>query len=479
MANNGVSQHFKVDKGLDLTSDSQFATLSANEKIVYKPSGEKYIKNPNYSNVFDKTISIDVGDLEDKVNTKTVAKITDTDSNGIVSYYNIENTKLGSFKCKVPATVVNNAPALSWGQTSTIGTVDGTSLTVRMPDSPTITYGVATQTSNGLMSSSDKTKLDGITLDKYLTYTPQNSGYYYTVEYKTKGATIPSSDTSNGTKYPVSGWYIIGKDKNGAAQHSHELLSTAANDAGIQDFVNAQSGFVPKVGMIRQCFVNNDGASQPTTNDADRLVFRAGDTVSGKNLFLGNHYFQVDGDDVQWSFVQKMDGSESFNNAYSNGKLNDTSWSIDNTKYNSTWVALSPVRSSGDYSCSSGMFMCISVSTVGSGGSGGSSTPTDPIVPSKTLDTWSFSWAGYSTEENAKNGGYLAGNDGLFYPDPNGAVIGQTLTALRLLTNKNIESKADIISVGYSPVPTTSGAANYAYGKGAYYISSASYYYKD
>lgn len=102
MASNNISKYYKVDGGLDLTSDSQFATLSANEKIVYKPSGEKYIKNSNYSNVFDKTISVDVSDLESKVNTKTVAKITDADANGSASYYNVAGNKIGEFKCGLP-----------------------------------------------------------------------------------------------------------------------------------------------------------------------------------------------------------------------------------------------------------------------------------------------------------------------------------------------------------------------------------------
>lgn len=100
MASNNISKYYKVDGGLDLTSDSQFATLSANEKIVYKPSGEKYIKNSNYSNVFDKTDT--VGELESKVNNKAVAKITDADANGSASYYNVAGNKIGEFKCGLP-----------------------------------------------------------------------------------------------------------------------------------------------------------------------------------------------------------------------------------------------------------------------------------------------------------------------------------------------------------------------------------------
>jgi hypothetical protein len=47
--------------------------------------------------------------------------------------------------------VSNSAPELAWGQTSTIGTIGGTSLTVKMPANPNTntTYTFATGDSNG------------------------------------------------------------------------------------------------------------------------------------------------------------------------------------------------------------------------------------------------------------------------------------------------------------------------------------------
>ena len=146
MASNNISKYYKVDSGLDLTSDSQFATLSANEKIVYKPSGEKYIKNSNYSNVFDKTDTFgeleskintnntNITKLEEKVDTKVIAKIDDADGNGVCSCKNNNNTQIDTFACHISKT--SNNPTLSWGQTSTIGTVDGTPLKVTMPPNP-------------------------------------------------------------------------------------------------------------------------------------------------------------------------------------------------------------------------------------------------------------------------------------------------------------------------------------------------------
>lgn len=179
MANSGVSQHFKIDGGLDLSSDSQFATLGANTKIVYKPSGEKYIKNPNYSNVFDKTDTF--GDLEADIKSKAVNRIVNSGNpDGATNYYSIDGTFLGSFKsgvspkdlsdglgdvkstsisaiddanasgvcsckntsgaqidtftCHIP--VSNHNSSLAWGQQATIGYVDGKVLTINMPGNP-------------------------------------------------------------------------------------------------------------------------------------------------------------------------------------------------------------------------------------------------------------------------------------------------------------------------------------------------------
>src|SRR5574344_359612 len=143
MASNNIFQYYKVDGGTDLTSDTQFSALGTGTKLIYKPSGEKYIKNSNYSNVFDKTntfgeleekVDTNITKLEEKVDTKVIAKIDDADGNGVCSCKNNNNTQIDTFTCHISKT--SNNPTLSWGQTSTIGTIDGTPLTVRMPEQP-------------------------------------------------------------------------------------------------------------------------------------------------------------------------------------------------------------------------------------------------------------------------------------------------------------------------------------------------------
>lgn len=179
MASNNIFQYYKVDGGTDLTSDTQFSALGTGTKLIYKPSGEKYIKNSNYSNVFDKTDTF--GELENGLKANAVGRIENTNNpDGTTNYYSIDGTKLGSFKSGVSPNDLNsglnavrsasiakiddadgngvcscknnnntqidtftchisktsNNPTLSWGQTSTIGTIDGTPLTVKMPTNP-------------------------------------------------------------------------------------------------------------------------------------------------------------------------------------------------------------------------------------------------------------------------------------------------------------------------------------------------------
>ena len=287
MASNNISKYYKVDEGLDLTSDSQFATLSANEKLVYKPSGEKYIKNSNYSNVFDKTNTF--GELETKINTKAVGRIENTNnSDGTTNYYSIDGTKLGSFisgvspkdlsdglgnvrstsitriddantstgicscknssgtqidtfTCHVP--VSNNNSSLNWGQTSTIGTVDGTPLTVKMPANP----------------SQD--------LTEYIStrgYNPTgDSQYRVFLEYHTKLV----DGSSNPEQWSETGWYIVVRSPGTGLPYEKYLIFT--NPPRTSD--------------------SSTGSGTGNTEEWSTFYFadkkEVGDIVSGSNLF--------------------------------------------------------------------------------------------------------------------------------------------------------------------------------------------------
>lgn len=142
MANNIISQYYTKNDGMQISNDYQFSILQGNEKIINKNSGEKFVKNPSYSNVFDKTNTF--ADCLNDARSTSIASIDDATASGVCSCKNSSGTQIDTFTCHVP--VNNSASTLNWGQTSTIGTVDGTPLTINMPANPNTdtTYSAGT-----------------------------------------------------------------------------------------------------------------------------------------------------------------------------------------------------------------------------------------------------------------------------------------------------------------------------------------------
>lgn len=122
MADNIISKYFTKNDGSQIGNDAQLINgVYQNEKIINKNSGEKFVKSQTYRNVFDK--------VDEKI-----SKIDDANANGMCSCKNASGIEVDTFKCHVP--VSNSAPTLNWGQSSTIGTVDGKPLTVTLPPNP-------------------------------------------------------------------------------------------------------------------------------------------------------------------------------------------------------------------------------------------------------------------------------------------------------------------------------------------------------
>lgn len=122
MADNIISQYFTKNDGSQIGNDAQLINgVYSNEKVVNKNSGEKFVKSSNYRNVFDKV-------------DETISKIDDANANGVCSCKNASGVEVDTFKCHVP--VSNSAPTLKWGESNTIGTVDGKPLTVILPPNP-------------------------------------------------------------------------------------------------------------------------------------------------------------------------------------------------------------------------------------------------------------------------------------------------------------------------------------------------------
>ena len=246
MADNIISQYFTKNDGSQIGNDAQLINgVYQNEKIVNKNSGEKFVKSSNYRNVFDKV-------------DETISKIDDANANGVCSCKNASGVEVDTFKCHVP--VSNSAPTLKWGESSTIGTVDGKSLTVKLPPNPNTTYSAG----EGLVLNGTQFSISQEYFNNILRYDDENDNYYrYKVEYKEKGKEIPPSAGGSGMTYPISGWYIIGYSAQGH-QSSYELISTP------QDLLDN----------------NNSGSSESwTTLYFEDSSIEVGDVVPGSKLY--------------------------------------------------------------------------------------------------------------------------------------------------------------------------------------------------
>ena len=137
MADNIISQYYTKNDGSQIGNDAQLINgVYQNEKIINKNSGEKFVKSSNYRNVFDK--------VDEKI-----SKIDDANANGVCSCKNASGVEVDTFKCHVP--VSNSAPTLKWGESSTIGTVDGKSLTVKLPLNPNTDTNTTYSAGEGLV----------------------------------------------------------------------------------------------------------------------------------------------------------------------------------------------------------------------------------------------------------------------------------------------------------------------------------------
>lgn len=54
MAINDISQYYTLENGTQIANDNTFASLAANSKVKNKNTGSTFVKNSNYSNVFDR-----------------------------------------------------------------------------------------------------------------------------------------------------------------------------------------------------------------------------------------------------------------------------------------------------------------------------------------------------------------------------------------------------------------------------------------
>lgn len=192
MAINDISQYFTLDNGTQIANDNTFASLAANTRIKNKNTGSTFIKNSNYSNVFDRVSTFTefikatdfkitssgsgnaVASISYTPSTRTVTQTLttfatpaelNTASNNLksqavgsisvsgrtVTYKNINGQTLGSFQTQDNNTTYsagtglslngtqfnvtrsNGSSNLQWNTEVTLGTVAGLAIKARMP----------------------------------------------------------------------------------------------------------------------------------------------------------------------------------------------------------------------------------------------------------------------------------------------------------------------------------------------------------
>lgn len=166
MADNIISQYYTKNDGSQIGNDAQLINgVYQNEKIINKNSGEKFVKSSNYRNVFDKV-------------DETISKIDDANANGVCSCKNASGVEVDTFKCHVP--VSNSAPTLKWGESNTIGTVDGKPLTVKLPLKPNTDTNTKYSAGTGLVLNGTQFSISQELLDKINSnsYRPRTSAIY-------------------------------------------------------------------------------------------------------------------------------------------------------------------------------------------------------------------------------------------------------------------------------------------------------------
>lgn len=212
MADNIISKYYTKNDGSQIGNDVQLINdVYQNEKIINKNSGEKFVKSSNYRNVFDK--------VDEKI-----SKIDDANANGVCSCKNASGVEVDTFKCHVP--VSNSAPTLKWGESSTIGTVDGKPLTVKLPANPDIdtkysagrgltlsgtTFSISQDLINLINQKANQSDLDALRNQVNNTTTITNIKGLFWSQQKTYSHSTEGGDTiimpEIGQKYPGSELY--------------------------------------------------------------------------------------------------------------------------------------------------------------------------------------------------------------------------------------------------------------------------------
>lgn len=186
--------------------ENRIATYSGTSGKVIKDSGVILPNDPKF--------------------TDTVTTISSTTGSGnAITSITASNGQLSIVKDTVfltsHQTVTNNAPTLSWGTTSTIGSVGGTNLTVTMPSNPSKTYSAG----------------NGLTL----------TGTTFSVNFGNTSTTVCAGDDSRLS------------DSRTPTAHDQAETTITFTDVTTNNASTSKHGFLPKLGGGTSDYLRADG----------------------------------------------------------------------------------------------------------------------------------------------------------------------------------------------------------------------------
>lgn len=151
---------------------------------------------------------------------------------------------LGSGYLTSHQSVTNNAPTLAWGTTSTIGTIGGTALTVKMPGNP----NTDTHWTTGLFIGASNTKANAAATNPYIKLYDNDTKR---AEFKItgSGATTVTSDANGNITISSTD---TNTDTNTSHNHSAGVGLTGSGSAGTSD-----NTYTYKVNLVNETKASN------------------------------------------------------------------------------------------------------------------------------------------------------------------------------------------------------------------------------
>ena len=222
-------------------------------------------------------------------------------------------------------TVSNSAPTLAWGTTSTIGTIGGTALTVKMPANPNTNTTYSAGTGLSLSGTTFSLALTKALVTDALGYTPPTQDTVYTHPTSAGNKHIPSGGSANQyLKYSASGT-AVWADLPTIPTKTSQLT----NDSGFLTSHQSLAGYLPLTGGVLTGGVSRKHTGVTKGTNPDSVCYWSvyncdKDGTNYKNDCLGLFETSLDTAGVVSTYIRAMKNTANNNSNASLGVAYDT-----------------------------------------------------------------------------------------------------------------------------------------------------------